>query len=128
MYINNHSMLYEYAFHTLAPSVFSGFCEILLSLHLQTFTSTSDIQITSRCSSPKQHFFPPTFTIYNKFYPIACGDMLQCAIPYKYNSSHTHTHKFKFKKQLTTIMTFRATVTRKWEPLYCYTTEEKREF
>jgi hypothetical protein len=60
-------MLYKYAFHTLAPSVFSGFCEILSSLHLLTFTSSSDIQITSRCSSPKQHFFPPTFTIYNKF-------------------------------------------------------------
>lgn len=121
-------MLYEYAFHTLAPSVFLRFCEILLSLHLLMFTSTSDIQITSRCSSPKQHFFPPTFTIYNKFYPKACGDMLQYATPYKYNSSLTHTHRLKFKKQLTGIMTFPATVTRKWEPLYSYTTEEKREF
>lgn len=93
------------------------------------FTSTSDIQITSHCSSPKQHFFSPlTFTIYNKFYPKACEDMLQYAIPYKYNSSLTHTHILKFKKQLTGIMTFPATVTRKWEPLYFYTTEEKREF
>jgi len=34
-------MLYKYAFHTLAPSVFLGFCEILLSLHLLMFTSSS---------------------------------------------------------------------------------------
>jgi len=55
--------------------------------------------------------------------------MLQYVIPYKYNSSLTHTHKLKLKKkQLSGITTFPATVTRKWEPLYFDTTEEKREF
>jgi hypothetical protein len=34
----------------------------------------------------------------------------------------------KFKKHPTGIMAFQATVTRKWEPLYFYTTKEKREF